>query len=324
MYITQRPLQEKDFEKACSFVCARISFRDADKKDILALWRAVFLKGLVVATSVQDMDAPENDRLAGFGISWAVPEEVIQKIQKATPPNLAAFLLERWRKKQPAFSSRQEAHAQELAGGVSLANFGYGIHPRYSAEQQVKVKESMTVQFAHHMEMHRLRHFAEECFGKEEKARYLAIGLETWRDYKEFLGTPLLPKRDEAEHPYVVGVDFQKVRRLKKARGTYIGWLALLGPARFGFEPRQQEQLRAALDGATDEELSKKLHLSLVAIKKRWQGIYERLEDKETNFFETASDGPGALADRQKQRKRTVLEFIRKHPEELWPVGKPK
>src|SRR6266699_3991674 len=93
----------------------------------------------------------------------------------------------------------------------------------------------------------------------------------------------------------------------------------------FGFrEPllalhqEDQELLRAALKGLTDEELALELRLKLPTVKKRWAAIFQRI----------AAARPDPLPDvdrdldrqtRGKQKRHYLLEYLRGHPEEVRP-----
>ena len=90
----------------------------------------------------------------------------------------------------------------------------------------------------------------------------------------------------------------------------------------FGFRPSEQRLLAAALAGGTDEELSKALMISLSAVKKTWQAIYERVAAVRPG--PTTADGPDRMHLRQrgKEKKHGLLAYLREHPEELRPVSR--
>ena len=79
-------------------------------------------------------------------------------------------------------------------------------------------------------------------------------------------------------------------------------------PARFGFSTLERQALEFALLGASDPEMAASLGVSLWTIKKRWQGIYRKVE---------AVEGP-TWAERE-----TDTEEVR-HMEEIRPVYAPR
>jgi len=79
-----------------------------------------------------------------------------------------------------------------------------------------------------------------------------------------------------------------------------------------------QRLLLAALGGLTDEELSRKLRLTLPAVKKRWISLFERTVHARPDLFpevDHREDG----AKRSRQKRHHVLAYMRSHPEELRP-----
>lgn len=87
---------------------------------------------------------------------------------------------------------------------------------------------------------------------------------------------------------------------------------------RCGFSRSEQQLLLSALNGATDEELSIRLGVSVATVKKTWLSIYGR----------AGATLPKSIADqyavessvqRGKEKKRRLLAYLRDHPEELRP-----
>jgi DNA-binding NarL/FixJ family response regulator len=147
----------------------------------------------------------------------------------------------------------------------------------------------------------------------------LNMGCEIYRDYREFVGTKYLPKTDERHYPYLVGITSEAAR---KKTGTTTAAIAFMGPARFHFNSGEQEILKRALADETDEEIAQALCLSLITVKKRWQGIYDKVETVDKELLAQASRDTGKNG-RLKQRRRFLLKHLREHPYELWPETTP-
>jgi DNA-binding NarL/FixJ family response regulator len=74
--------------------------------------------------------------------------------------------------------------------------------------------------------------------------------------------------------------------------------------------------MKIALLGLTDQAIADKLGLSLVAIKKRWEGIYEKVNER---AFLQSAERPVDEGEVLKVGRRQVLQMIGEHPEEFWP-----
>ena len=88
---------------------------------------------------------------------------------------------------------------------------------------------------------------------------------------------------------------------------------------RLDFHQPEQMLLVAALQGATDQELSNELGVNLSTVKKRWRSIFIRVDELMPKLFTqvTALDGR-----RGPQRRQFVLSYVREHPEELRPFAR--
>jgi hypothetical protein len=78
-----------------------------------------------------------------------------------------------------------------------------------------------------------------------------------------------------------------------------------------------QGLLLAALSGATDEELSQQLKLSIGALKKRWEMIFDRASTVLPQLFPMTGSAEERI--RGKQKRHHILAYVREHPEELRP-----
>jgi DNA-binding CsgD family transcriptional regulator len=209
-----------------------------------------------------------------------------------------------------------EGRAAESAEGICILAVGYGVdRKRYNAADATKIKESITVAYQADVPRHRLLCFAQEAEGTEERDRLATFGLQVWNDYSGHPDFVRIQGMPDATRPYMMGADMQETAQKMERMETVVGKQALLGPPRFGFKASEQEVMRLALDGMTDEAVANKLGLSLVAIKKRWQKVYEKIEDQNPNFWAEAGDDDGNAL---KQRRRQVLRMMAEHPEEFW------
>ena len=83
---------------------------------------------------------------------------------------------------------------------------------------------------------------------------------------------------------------------------------------RFAFTLSEQQLLEVALDGLDDVQASRCLFVSVPAIKQRWAKIFNRVTAVNPEICP-----PIEGARRGIQKRRTVLAYINKHPEELRP-----
>jgi len=82
----------------------------------------------------------------------------------------------------------------------------------------------------------------------------------------------------------------------------------------FAFTQAQQQLLEAALEGLDDMAASKSLFVSLPAIKRRWENIFEHVAVSRPDLCPLDGDGTRGI-----QKRQRVLTYVRNHPEELRP-----
>jgi len=93
-------------------------------------------------------------------------------------------------------------------------------------------------------------------------------------------------------------------------------------PPRLSLSRSQARLLRAALDGETDEQLSDRLGISIHAVKMTWRMIYDRVAMCLPDLLSDSSRKDGEMRRRGKEKKQRLLDYVRKHPEELHPVSR--
>jgi hypothetical protein len=88
-------------------------------------------------------------------------------------------------------------------------------------------------------------------------------------------------------------------------------------PPYLNFTRPQRDLLRTALINDSDEWIAEMLDVSLSAVKKRWQSIYDIMSGECPDAFPKDM----ALRDGQRgvEKRKYVLHYIRNHPEELHP-----
>jgi hypothetical protein len=147
------------------------------------------------------------------------------------------------------------------------------------------------------------------------------MGLGVIRDYREFQGDNQARGRAR-KPPVLMGSTFE---RSLKREGT-LAAKVFHGHSnpRFGFRSGEREILQAALKGETDAGTARLLGLSLAAVKKRWQGLFNRVEGVDPDLLaEVSTEKSPPLEGRGGQhRRRRLLHYLRDHPEE-WRAPSP-
>ena len=126
---------------------------------------------------------------------------------------------------------------------------------------------------------------------------------------------------DIVSKPHIVGV--RRKELLEQQLSGAASWVSRLfdyHPPILGFNHSEQRVLTSSLAGATDEQLSSTLGISVPAIKKTWASIYRRVADHLPELVRDVSQSDVGGASRGREKRRELLAYLREHPEELRPV----
>jgi hypothetical protein len=134
-------------------------------------------------------------------------------------------------------------------------------------------------------------------------------------------------KKDPEEivrKPHLMGASREiELDRRGSWNASWVGALFQYQPPRCGFSRSEQRMLLIALEGGTDRELSQTLRVSIPTVKKMWLSVYRRIDEHlpkiNPNYLQPIDKE--LMIGRGKERKRHLLTYLRKHPEELRPVS---
>jgi len=317
MYLNFRLTELADLEPSYPFISDRYHYDDSMKKDILALWETIVGDGGCISHVIEDRDQPVGQRHVGIGITIFVTDQFMNQAKTVLPPFLPLQVLDKWKKGARPFLKKEEALKAQQAGGLNALVLHVGWDGRrYNPEGFGKIRQFHIQSFVTLLRSYRLKDFAEEIYEAKERDMILNMGCDIYRDYKEFVGTKYLPKTNEKNYPFLVGVTSDAAR---KKTGTTTAAIAFMGPPRFGFNSAEQEILKRALAEETDEEIAEALGVSLITVKKRWRSVYDKVEAVDPEILAEATRGIEEKG-KMKQKRRYLLKNIREHTEELWPA----
>lgn len=309
MRLTFRPTIPTDFVGCVRIIRDGFAYNETTWPQLLHLWNEVLTARSGESTVVEDADRPSGDRIVAFGLSCFVSDAFVQEAKTWLPPYIGRHVLERWSQGRSAILSLDEIRHANDGTGLNVLVLHYGwVESGYDSAQSTAIRNTLPQAF---METHRgyhLKEFLQEVYGAEELSILRSTGVLLRTDYAG-LPTGGLPPPDR--EPYLVGVTPQE------AQGTPLAAMIFLhSEPRLRLTTNERAMLRHALAGHTDEELARVLGVAPVTVKKRWEGIYDRAAgaDDELAFLTDPLDGR-----RGAEKRRHLLAYLQRHPEELRP-----
>lgn len=321
MSIRYRPMRSKDVAGAVALVASHpvAGPRYGDSIHQLAsAWLRLLSQRAFWPIVFEELRA-DRAQMLGAAASVFVNDDFLRELK--TPPFfwIGSELTHRIaRGKSPLLSDREVAAANTF-GGLNLVLWHMSIDPEEAKRDDVRMQVSGAF-----IECHR-GYLLKEMIALQatfpEEAQWIADSgslLLNPEDgnYETFL-------TQETENIISVPHVFGLTRELAFMRMSWTTSLFLYEPPKVTFSPSEQRLLVAALRGATDEELSDELAISLSAVKKAWCSVYDRavahLPDSILNHDGREETRNG---DRGRQKKQRLLAYLREHPEELRPFSR--
>ena len=317
--LQRRLLQPRDFDAALGLLPRWLGLDATMRAQLPALWRALLQHPGFNADVIEDMNAPADRRVQAIGMAIALDDRWQRRMRGTPVPwrtrDLYAELLA-GQTRPP--SEREMALANASRGedeGVSFMVLHYQQRNMDLNDPQAVAVVSAGVtamRLAH--AGHRVREIFQEAW-QDEHAYMHSIGMVQRSAHNRATGdaqAQLLPE--------LFGL--HRAEALRKLPGFQIREIFEHCTPIFGFRGAEQRLLRRALFDEPDELIASLIAASPHTLKKLWRSIYERVEDR---FPSLLADAAPIAAEgvRGPEKRRTLMRYLRQHPEEIRPYAAP-
>ena len=257
-----------------------------------------------------------------LGFTVIVRDEFLKELKAHPHFWIGPEMVRRVVRGESPFLSGKEIREANSRDGLNLVCWDAWVRPGY--EVHAALPRSIMSAF---VEKHRGYRWKELISTQAHSPEHLEFVFKTggylWDPIEGAYTSTLRKSPSEiVASPHVLGI----TRGLDIERGTWSGsWVGNLfdyHPPKLGFSRSEQRMLSFALPGATDETLAEQLNTSLSAVKKMWISIYHRAQESlpELDLHSHQLDIPAS--GRGREKRRSMLAYIREHPEELRPVSR--
>ncbi|MGA0611155.1 helix-turn-helix transcriptional regulator [Caldimonas sp. KR1-144] len=303
-----RLLGHADLEPAQALVPSWLPLPARVRASLPAIWTRLLGQPGFNADVIEDLNRPPGQRIVGFGSSIALDDRWRRRLADDPPAWAPALIYEELldgRYEPPADKALAQLNGR---GEVSFLVLHYEQTLQDLANPDTV--EMLGVAMSLFRQTHagwRLQHLYQEGLG--EQGAYL-----------QSMGFRQRTQRAQDGVPELYGLARDEAARLLP--GSPVRDAFQFTPPRFGFSPAERRLLRLAVSQCSDEEIGDELGISAHSVKKLWRAVHQRALDAMPHLFDEGSPAaPGAAeaGTRGPEKRRTLLQYLRQHPEELRP-----
>lgn len=300
-----RLLGHADIAQAVPFVPGWLPIDDEVRRALPAIWTRLLGHPGFNADVIEDLSRPAGERLVGLGIAIALDERWRRLLADAPPPFAAALLYRELA--EGRFQPPADKELARLSGRGEVSFLVLHYEQRLQDLANPDTLEILGVAMALFRQAHagyRLAHLYQEGVGDQG-------------EYLQSMGFKARTARAQAGVPELYGMSREEASRMLP--GSPVRDAFQFTPPRFGFSPAERRMLRLAVTQLTDEQIGDELGVSLHGLKKLWRSAHQRALDALPHLFDDAHDAGGGT--RGPEKRRTLLQYLRQHPEELRPYA---
>ncbi|HEY7338902.1 MAG TPA: hypothetical protein VH639_28695 [Bryobacteraceae bacterium] len=310
-----RPLEERDFPACLELLEGHLAYPVSILPDLPGVWRKLLREDSLVAMVVEGegLDRKHNAILA-FGIVVFIADAWAAAAQTGEEPYLSVRTIRQELAGSSPILRPASIRRADSESGLNALHLHYA-EAALSEESRAELRQRVLFAFIEYMRGYRLKLVLQELWDEVPPQAIIRGPAPVLTDYATFFqrrGEPLPPL---GQRPFLFSLRRQDV---VGNFGHISTSLFIHTPPRLGFTQAEQRMLRQAVFGYTDVELAGRLHLALPTIKNRWRALYDRLGQIAPELVQEIGCASNQAVRGQEKRRR-LLEYLRRHPEELRP-----
>lgn len=316
MWLSYRALTMRDLRACLPYVASRLRYRNLFEL-LPDVWGVLLRRESLISAVVEDLDRPEGDRLLAFSTSVFLGDEFVR--QAKTPPLfwIGPQLIRRLAGNESPildFAAIQRVNSGE---GLTCFTWEIGIRPGGDGECLPICTELMRSIAECHRGFRVKEVLVQPSHGPMLRAAARTGAWLLAASTGQYVAEYNVDALEQAGGPFVLGFTRELAR---EHPGGWVSSLFNYNPPRLFFTAAEQRLLRAALTGRTDAEIAEVLAVSISAVKKCWQSLYARVHFRSPGLLPDHSCDLACSGTRGAEKRRSLLSYLRTHPEELRPL----
>jgi hypothetical protein len=312
-----RDLREDDVEDCLSFNPNSIGQEIIGWPATIAVWKSLIGNRAFRSIVAETSESRDKSRIVAFGARMFVARDFADAEIASPQPGLKARLIAGIYRGENILLRPREIGRGNAHGGLDLMG-SEGRRPGLSSEAEEEAYERLSSWFFETNSGFWIRRMITEVTNEVELDRYLRSNV--WRVFSNFeafyLQNPGVPRVPGNRLLLITADDTRLVL------GHPVKTLFRQKKPVLRLRDGDQQFLAVALVGLTDDELARRLGVSLASVKKRWLYLFEWVAAVQPELFPDAAPSRNGNA-RGRQKRHLLLAYVRTHAEELAPYEWP-
>lgn len=307
-----RPICAKDFAACCELFREEI-----DNPSLAALsdsaFQLLYREGALTGGLAEDLGSSERGP-AGCGFSMFITRELYSRLAGCSGDRLDRIFFE---------SALADRHAVLRPSEVARANAGAGLHlfAPFAIHRRARQGSCLyRVRLALH-DVFRSLHLGYNLLvitTRVARGDDLRMLMEAGGQVLTSISGPVeaMFDRDRLDTTLFVGTSREDALR---RHGAWMSMFFSYTTPAFRFSVHEQALLRLAVAGMSDIEIARELGVSPSTVKKRWEGVYNRVADIDPHLLPEPVQRDRSAQKRGPEKRYRLIRYLANHPEELTP-----
>lgn len=316
--LTVRRMEERDFAVCASMLEGRLAYPNRIISELPRAWRRLLRDDAMNAVVFENRNGSEPPVILAFAVSIFVTDAWAAAANHGTEPYLTARTLRAELSDSASPILRPGDIAYRLDSPLRILILHYCETRALEPEHAGPLRFQALQEFLHTHRGYRIEEVLQEFWDEIDPAFILEGWGKVRTDYASYFTDRGESVPPPGQGPYLIG--FTRAESLREP-GDPSAPLFIHTPPILSFSPAEKRLVRRALLGQTDSELARELHIALPTVKSHWRSIYQRVLRVDPDLLgdaRTRASERGATRGREKRRR--LLEYVRRHPEELCPI----
>lgn len=321
--LAARPMEERDFAVCASMLEGRLAYEECLIAELPRAWLRLLEDQAMTASVFENWEDSELPEILGFGVSVFVTDAWVAAAKNSAEPYLTARTVHSELRDSASPVLRPQDIERQPDASLHILILHYCETPSLEPDLARTLRYLAMQDFLATSRGYRIKEVIQEVWDEIDPEFVLNGWGKVRTGYESYFTDRGESVPPPGQRPYLIG--FTREEALREPGDLIAPLFTFIAP-RFSFSPAEKRVIRQALLGRTDRQQAWELHVAVPTVKSHWRSIYDRVLRVDPTLLGDAQRSgteprpTRGRPTRGREKRRQLLEYIRRHPEELCPV----